>query len=215
MSSSDVYVKNGFYELCDTKLIGNAKNRSSSCPPLLASPRTDLRRSNSTASTQISEDVSFPMLEPETTTVMVRHIPTRFTSSSFLEVLSECGFSATFDFFYLPMDFRTGKNMGYAFLNFTIPYFAQLFAHMFHNTRLGFTSSSKVLYISASRRQGLRENIELFRNSDLLSSESFPYFKPFVLVPFSVTNEFGVTNCCPVLSPLTADIFAYMTTKTI
>jgi hypothetical protein len=38
-----------------------------------------------------------------TTTVMVRNIPTRFTSVSFLRVLDECGFRNAYSFFYLPV----------------------------------------------------------------------------------------------------------------
>ena len=214
-SSCGVVVKNGFYDFESSFVEKKSSNRSSSCPPQLSSLRSDFRRTNSTVSTQISDDsLSVPEIS-SATTLMIRNIPTRFTSTSFLDVLMECGFSGTFDFFYLPMDFRTGKNMGYAFLNFTLPYFAQLFAHLFHGTRLGFTTSSKVLHISTSRRQGLVENIELFRNSDLLSSESFPCFKPFVLVPMFMTDPCGNTpSFYPVLTPLTAEIFAYLTQKT-
>ena len=113
---------------------------------------------------------------------MVRNIPTRYTSLSFLRVLDCAGFSATYSFFYLPMDFRTGKNMGYCFINFLRPDLAQLFANVFHGSRLGFTTSTKVVHVSTSRRQGLRENVALFRGSDLLSSYSLPFFKPFVLI---------------------------------
>jgi len=108
------------------------------------------------------------------------------------------------------MDFRTGKNMGYAFINFTYPYYAQMFSFMFHGTRLGFTSSTKVIHVSISRRQGLIENLELFRGSDLLSSFSQPYFKPFVLVPTVVA-----AGGCSVLVPLDQEIFdGIMTTST-
>ena len=220
MSSSSlcVVIKNGFYDVVVSSprtADKNSANRSSSCPPQLSSVRTGgLRRSNSTVSTQISDDtcVSSPDHSLTTTTLMIRNIPTRFTSTSFLDILYDSGFSGTFDFFYLPMDFRTGKNMGYAFLNFTMPYFANLFAHMFHGTRLGLTTSSKVLHISRSRRQGLIENIELFKNSDLLSSESYPCFKPFVSVPLLIADPAcGLSSYCQVLSPLTTEIFAYLT----
>jgi hypothetical protein len=121
-------------------------------------------------------------LAPTTTTLMVRNIPTRFTSVSFLRILDECGFRNCFDFFYLPMDFRTGKNMGYCFLNFTTPEFARGFASLFHGRRLRMTTSTKVIEISPSRRQGLIENVALFKASDLLGSLSLPHFKPLVLV---------------------------------
>ena len=117
-----------------------------------------------------------------TTTVMVRNIPTRFTSVSFLRVLDECGFRNTYSFFYLPMDFRTGKNMGYCFINFLHASFTVMFASLFHGRRLRMTTSTKVIEISPSKRQGLSENVALFRASDLLGSLSLPHFKPLVLV---------------------------------
>ena len=121
-----------------------------------------------------------PVLPAETTTLMVRNIPTRFTSVSFLRILDECGFRTSFDFFYLPMDFRTGKNMGYCFLNFYSAAVANSFAILFHGRRLRMTTSTKVIEVTPSRRQGLRENVALFKASDLLGSLSLPHFKPLV-----------------------------------
>jgi hypothetical protein len=117
-----------------------------------------------------------------TTTVMVRNIPTRFTSVSFLRVLDECGFRNAYSFFYLPMDFRTGKNMGYCFINFVHASFTVMFASLFHGRRLRMTTSTKVIEVTASKRQGLVENVALFKASDLLGSLSLPHFKPLVLV---------------------------------
>lgn len=117
-----------------------------------------------------------------TTTVMVRNIPTRFTSVSFLRVLDECGFRNVYSFFYLPMDFRTGKNMGYCFINFVHPSFTIMFASLFHGRRLRMTTSTKVIEVTPSKRQGLVENVALFKASDLLGSLSLPHFKPLVLV---------------------------------
>jgi hypothetical protein len=74
------------------------------------------------------------------------------------------------------------KNVGYAFIDFITPEFAKMFTNIFHGTRLGYTSSNKVIHVNASKRQGLRENVALFRGSDLLSSYSLPFFKPLVLV---------------------------------
>jgi hypothetical protein len=80
------------------------------------------------------------------------------------------------------MDFRTGKNMGYAFLNFIDHACTCAFANLFHGRRLRMTTSTKVIEISPSRRQGLIENVALFKASDLLGSLSLPHFKPLVLV---------------------------------
>ena len=129
------------------------------------------------------------------TTYMIRNIPTRFTSVSFVRLLEEFGFDKTFDFFYLPMDFRSGKNMGYAFINFKDFETGIDFVDKFDSKRLPVSTSKKVVQVYPSRRQGLLENISLFRTSDLLSSSvSLPYYKPLVavedgsLVPLSDVN---------------------------
>jgi RNA recognition motif-containing protein len=127
---------------------------------------------------------------------MIRNIPTRFTSITFVKLLEEYGFGQTFNFFYLPMDFRSGKNMGYAFINFVEPEIGRNFVSKFDQRRLPVTTSRKVLEISPSRRQGLAENIALFRTSDLLNAASLPHYKPLIstektcgsLVPLTETN---------------------------
>lgn len=172
VSDSTIVVKNSFLHFMPKRSLSE-RVRSQSCPPSLASaPKPP-----------ITPFAPIPSsLEESVTTVMARNIPTRFTSISLLRVLDDAGFAGTYSFFYLPMDFRTGKNMGYCFINFLFPDLAHMFANIFNGTRLGLTSSSKVLQVGPSRRQGLKDNVALFRGSDLLSSYSLPYFKPFVLV---------------------------------
>jgi hypothetical protein len=80
------------------------------------------------------------------------------------------------------MDFRTGKNMGYCFINFMHPSFTIMFASLFHGRRLRMTTSTKVIEVTPSKRQGMVENVALFKASDLLGSLSLPHFKPLVLV---------------------------------
>ena len=133
---------------------------------------------------------------PGITTYMIRNIPTRFTSVTFVRLLEDYGFGDTFNFFYLPMDFRSGKNMGYAFINFYDPEVGVRFVSKFHSRRLPVSTSKKVIEISPSRRQGLIDNIALFRTSDLLNSVSLPHYKPLIateqtggaLVPLSEHN---------------------------
>ena len=136
-----------------------------------------------------------PPPPPAITTYMIRNIPTRFTSMSFVRLLDDYGFGKTFDFFYLPMDFRSGKNMGYAFINFKSPNTGTRFVDKFNLKRLPVSTSRKIVEVYPSRRQGLLENVSLFRTSDLLSSSvSLPYYKPLVavedgsLVPLSDVN---------------------------
>jgi RNA recognition motif-containing protein len=116
---------------------------------------------------------------------MVRNIPTRFTSITLIDVLKEYGFDKTFDFIYLPMDFKTKKNCGYAFMNFVNPEYARQFMKTFQGLQLKAATSQKLLDIIPSRRQGFIENISVFESSDLLSSaptnNQSSFFKPLVL----------------------------------
>ena len=193
-------VKNSFIhvpsEVCESR------KRTSSAPPVLTeqvwTPRVladhSMEPRNDEPVVKFNGDIFFSVfaspdcerepakLPQRATTVMVRNIPTRFTSVSFLRVLDECGFRHTYDFFYLPMDFRTGKNMGYCFINFAHPSYTIMFASLFHGRRLRMTTSTTVVEVTPSKRQGLVENVALFKASDLLGSLSLPHFKPLVLV---------------------------------
>lgn len=196
-----VHVKNSFIHVEDPHGSGGPRGRLNSAPPILfldvpkqavavIVPKQPVLRDDELSLSEIFYTVFISpicerpplILPPSTTTLMVRNIPTRFTSVSFLRILDECGFRNCFDFFYLPMDFRTGKNMGYAFLNFSSTTYASAFCSLFHGRRLRMTTSTKVIEISPSRRQGLVENVALFKASDLLGSLSLPHFKPLVMI---------------------------------
>jgi hypothetical protein len=55
--------------------------------------------------------------EPKTT-VMLRNIPNNYTRDKLLALLETEGFLRDCDFVYLPFDFKTKANVGYAFVNF-------------------------------------------------------------------------------------------------
>jgi RNA recognition motif-containing protein len=160
-------IKNSFLHFNNSKGY-NGKRRRCSCPPRLEYKEKHVK--------------SLADISPEITTLMIRNLPTRFTPMSLIRLFEDCGFYHAFDFFYCPIDFKTSKNQGYCFINFIHPEYAQMFASIFHGTRLGITTSTKILNVSGSRRQGLKENVCLFRGSDLLSSCSLPFYKPFVLM---------------------------------
>lgn len=114
---------------------------------------------------------------------MVRNIPTRFTSLSLMEILNQNGFGKSFDYFYLPMDFKTQKNCGYAFINFVTNDHCRHFFKKFQGLQLKASTSHKFLDIVVSKRQGFRENICVFQSSDLLSSSNhLDHFKPMVMI---------------------------------
>merc|ERR1719183_1823708 len=96
----------------------------------------------------VPEQISFPSPQkpisaenppPEwgnTTTVMMRNIPNKYTQHLLLSDINEAGFIGTFDFMYLPIDTETNANKGYAFVNFSEPGFAWMFKQGFEGRRM-------------------------------------------------------------------------------
>jgi len=142
---------------------------------------------SSTAATHVieAEDQAPPPPPPTNTTtmetvttLMIRNIPTRFVAGTFLAAMG-AEWIPLIDFFYLPMDFRTGKNLGYAFVNFIHAYYAADFTTRYNGTCLNATTSRKVLLIYPSRLQGLQANIHIFKNSRLVTDSS-PHVRPLI-----------------------------------
>jgi len=105
-----------------------------------------------------------------TTTVMLRNIPNNYTRDQLLDRLSH-DFAGTFDFLYMPMDFKNHCNMGYAFINFKDTFSCHRFAAFFHGIETsiclpGFTSG-KVCHVTPARVQGLEANMQRLRQSSV------------------------------------------------
>ncbi|GLU02847.1 hypothetical protein SLE2022_200810 [Rubroshorea leprosula] len=104
------------------------------------------------------------------TTVMIRNIPNQYSREMLKEfLLKHCksenqegneevkGSSVTvsaFDFLYLPIDFGSGCNQGYAFVNFTTPEAAWKFCLASNYQKWDRFNSSKVRDIRRARIQG-------------------------------------------------------------
>jgi hypothetical protein len=58
--------------------------------------------------------------EDPRTTVMVKNIPNKYTQRNLLDLI-DGNYAGTYDFFYLPIDFKNKCNLGYAFINFRNP----------------------------------------------------------------------------------------------
>jgi RNA recognition motif-containing protein len=126
----------------------------------------------------------------ELTTVMLRNIPNRYTQSMLLEVLIEQGFRGLYDFVYLPMDFRNGVNLGYAFVNLITNEDALNFMLVFQGFSKWFVDSVKVCEVSwAHPHQGRHQHVERYRNSPVMHPSMPDDYKPMVFkkgmrVPF-------------------------------
>ncbi|KAK1259194.1 hypothetical protein QJS04_geneDACA020029 [Acorus gramineus] len=106
------------------------------------------------------------------TTVMIRNVPNMFTKENMLDLLdkhcleenmklaesvalgeADPGARSEFDFFYLPMDFRTGHNLGYAFVNLTNPTATWKLCVAINGRRLDPLGSRKICEITFARIQ--------------------------------------------------------------
>eukprot|EP00879_Flechtneria_rotunda_P011300 GHRR01011804.1.p1 GENE.GHRR01011804.1~~GHRR01011804.1.p1 ORF type:complete len:281 (+),score=100.30 GHRR01011804.1:176-1018(+) len=80
-------------------------------------------------------------------------------------------FKGTFDFFYLPIDFKNKCNVGYAFINMLSPQYIPPLVARFNNKRWDKFNSEKVCSISYGRIQGRAALISHFQNSSLMHED--------------------------------------------
>jgi RNA recognition motif-containing protein len=98
-----------------------------------------------------------------------------------IDLLGEHGFNTLYDFVYLPMDFRNGVNLGYAFVNLLNNPDAMRAMDLFHGFSSWFLDSAKVCEVSwAHPHQGLAEHVERYRNSPVMHATMPDEYKPMV-----------------------------------
>ncbi|KAD6795705.1 hypothetical protein E3N88_06601 [Mikania micrantha] len=134
-------------------------------------------------------------LESETTSVMIKNIPNKYTRELLIHVLDnhcklenqklksidEAEFISAYDYLYLPIDFKYGTNAGFAFVNFTNSIAALRFRDAFHGKRWVLSDSRKVAQIFRAKIQGKEALINNSKKMDLRygSDEMLPVvFEP-------------------------------------
>lgn len=98
------------------------------------------------------------------TTLMLRNIPNKYTQNTLMKEINALGFASSYDFFYLPMDVHNRSNVGYAFINFLCPAFAEEFRASFSGHEFERFRSRKVATICYAHLQGLDANIHHFQH---------------------------------------------------
>jgi len=117
------------------------------------------------------------------TTVMLQNLPGCYDRSMLLALLDSCGFFGSYDFVYLPLDFKTGHGLGYAFVNFVTHDSARIFFDVFTGFRNWGCATSKVGgVIWRSKHQGFQDNVEIMRNSTVMHSEIPECFQPAIFL---------------------------------
>jgi hypothetical protein len=108
--------------------------------------------------------------EETRTTVMVRNIPNKYNQVMLLDEVN-VRHEGTYDFFYLPIDFKNKCNVGYCFINFLEPRFIVPFVQEFNGQRWRSFNSEKVCVVSFARIQGKAAMVSRFQNSSLLEKD--------------------------------------------
>jgi len=112
-------------------------------------------------------------------TVVLRNLPLSYTRDQLLALLDAEGFAGKYDFLYLPIEFTTGANFGYSFVNLTSPEHAVRFFHHFEG--FGRWESAERAAVGWSVSQGLPKHIERYRNSPVMHENMLDECKPITL----------------------------------
>jgi len=126
------------------------------------------------------------------TTVIVRRIPKHFTRAHVIDMLDRCGLRLSCDFVYLPVDFNSGDNLGFSFLNFVTSGAAESCLSL-HGDPDGISTGGIggmcLEVVWAVSQQGLKANIKRYRNNPVMHVSVPDEYKPAlfckgVRVPF-------------------------------
>ena len=118
------------------------------------------------------------ILNKKKCTLMIRNIPNKYTKELMIKTIDK-KFSGSYDFFYLPIDFKRHCNVGYAFINFIDLKVIGAFYEEFHCKKWGMFNSEKICEIAYARIQGKVAMEEHFKNSSLMKQPDQKY-KPFI-----------------------------------
>ncbi|XP_044496855.1 protein MEI2-like 5 isoform X2 [Mangifera indica] len=103
-------------------------------------------------------------------TLMIKNIPNKYTSKMLLAAIDE-NHKGTYDFLYLPIDFKNKCNVGYAFINMLSPAHIIPFYEAFNGKKWEKFNSEKVASLAYARIQGKAALVAHFQNSSLMNED--------------------------------------------
>mmetsp|Transcript_12562 Transcript_12562/g.32276 ORF Transcript_12562/g.32276 Transcript_12562/m.32276 type:complete len:271 (+) Transcript_12562:81-893(+) len=115
------------------------------------------------------------------TTVILKNLPNNYTRDMFLAMIDREGFNGQYDFVYLPTDFKTHASFGYGFVNLISHAVAETFWQAFNGYNKWEFPSTKVCQVGWSKPyQGLRANVQRFRNSPVMHKSVPQQYRPCI-----------------------------------
>ncbi|KAJ7529187.1 hypothetical protein O6H91_15G037100 [Diphasiastrum complanatum] len=108
--------------------------------------------------------------EDSRTTLMIKNIPNKYTSKMLLVSIDE-HHHGTYDFIYLPIDFKNKCNVGYAFINMIDASHIVPFYQAFNGKKWEKFNSEKVASLAYARIQGKAALVSHFQNSSLMNED--------------------------------------------
>ncbi|XP_009390743.2 protein MEI2-like 2 isoform X1 [Musa acuminata AAA Group] len=108
--------------------------------------------------------------EDTRTTIMIKNIPNKYISNMLLAAIDE-SHKGTYDFLYLPIDFKNKCNVGYAFINMVSPSHIISFYKAFNGKKWEKFNSEKVASLAYARIQGRSALVTHFQNSSLMNED--------------------------------------------
>lgn len=125
------------------------------------------------------------------TTCMMRNLPNFYTRERLLLLLDNFGFAGKYNFLYVPMDFNSDVNLGYAFINMMTPEDAVELQNCFQgftdwvvaDNATTFSDCTKVCEVVWSDSlQGLTAHVERYRNSPVMHESVADSSRPLLFV---------------------------------
>ncbi|KAG5544777.1 hypothetical protein RHGRI_017278 [Rhododendron griersonianum] len=108
--------------------------------------------------------------EDTKTTLMIKNIPNKYTSKMLLAAIDE-NHRGSYDFLYLPIDFKNKCNVGYAFINMVSPSHIIPFYEALNGKKWEKFNSEKVASLAYARIQGKVALVTHFQNSSLMNED--------------------------------------------
>lgn len=112
-------------------------------------------------------------------TVMVRNLPNKYSREMVAKELNQTGFRDAFDFLYLPNDYETSSNKGYAFINFVSKEWAELFMEEYENRKMNCYIYKKRIAVNPAEIQGFQANYDHYAHK--FAARCDPRMRPLFL----------------------------------